>query len=145
MISTHWDKVDWPDQSKIRKGKLRNPTLTFIQNLFNNVGVASSIIYALLVMVVKPILVKQFVQRCELSAETLIDVRKLVIFLQKKLNTTPIAVLGYNEQGKYVEHTTQTEEDVDATTLGKVECPLVRIKSKLQELNDDLDTFNKIN
>ncbi|SMN19777.1 similar to Saccharomyces cerevisiae YNL214W PEX17 Peroxisomal membrane peroxin and subunit of the docking complex that facilitates the import of peroxisomal matrix proteins [Maudiozyma saulgeensis] len=144
MSFTHWDKVQWPDQTKIIKGRLRNPTIMYIQNLFNNVGVVTSILYAILVMAIKPILVKQFLQRCELNGEALINLRKLVISLQKKLKTTHIAILGYNEKGNYIERTTQTEE-IEETVVDDMECPWVKINENLQELNNDLDTFNKLN
>lgn len=149
MTNTYSELIEWPNESQIVKGRVRNPTLIFIKNLFNNVGMISSIIYAVLVLVIKPILAKQFLQRCDLSATTLINIRKLVVYLQRKITSTPIEILGFNERGNYIDHTTQTKEteEYDRTpdTLDNNNSVLLNIRDRLRELNDDLDTFNSVN
>lgn len=149
MSNMYSELIEWPDESKIVKGQVKNPTLVFIRNLFNNIGVTSSIMYAILVMVIKPILTKQFLQRCDLSATTLINIRKLVVYLQRKIASTPIEILGFNERDNYIDHTTQTKEtegyEIAADIVEHKDSVLLDIRDHLRELNDDLDTFNSIN
>ncbi|KAG0669755.1 hypothetical protein C6P45_003389 [Maudiozyma exigua] len=149
MTNPFPELIEWPAESRIIKGRVRNPTLAFIKDLFNNIGVTSSIMYAILVMVIKPILRKQFLQRCDLSATTLITIRKLVVYLQRKISGTPIEILGFNERGNYIDHTTQTKEiennGNDKSSSENKDSVWVGISDRLREVNDDLDTFNSVN
>lgn len=147
------DNINWPNESMIRRQKVISPTLRWIYALFNSTGVATSTIYTVLLLIVKPQLLKQFQQRDELSATVLMNARKLVVSLQRRIKTTPVMVLGFNESGNYIEHTTQTEVDNSLEPLNFVmkdkdeTAPASRwqeIVSRLDDINTDLDTFNKL-
>ena len=153
MTPSNLDRIVWPDESRITQQHVTSPTLRWIYALFNGTGVATSIIYSVLLLIVKPQLVTMFSQRCELSAAALMSARKLVVSLQRRIKATPLMILGYNESGNYIEHTTQTETDnyldpLDFVMEDKDNGPPVsrwhEITSRLDDINTDLDTFNKL-
>lgn len=145
------NNVIWPKQSMIVRRKVRSPTVSFIQSLFNNIGISSSVAYFVLITVIQPILNTQFLQRTELSASVLLNVRRLAVSLQRRIKTTPLSILGFNEKGGYVERATQTDNNDDNNVFGvsdeydSNECnPLLNTRDRLKEINDDLDTFNEL-
>lgn len=103
--------IDWPNESEIITKNTRNATLDYIRNLFHNTGLIASLAYLALKIVLLPCLEQQYSQRTNISASTLLSLRRLVSRLQNCVRSTPVAVIGYNEGNNSVERCTQTPED----------------------------------
>lgn len=105
------DPISWPDESRIVSRNTRNATLDYIRNLFHNTGLITSVIYLALKFILVPCLEQQYSQRINVSASTLLNLRKLVSRLQNSISTNDVAIIGYNEHNDSVERCTQTSED----------------------------------
>lgn len=105
------DTIEWPNESRIVTKNVKDATLVYTQNLFYNTGLLVSVIYLALKLVLVPCLDQQCSQRIEISATTLLRLRKAVSRLQNSIKTTPIAVIGYNESDNSIERCTQTSEN----------------------------------
>ncbi|SCU93255.1 LAFA_0F15434g1_1 [Lachancea sp. 'fantastica'] len=108
--------ITWPKDDQIAKRPSKYRSLLFIQNLFYNAGIATSICYIFIAMVLQPLLQRQTAQRSELSATCLLKIRKTVTFLESRMLKSSASAQGYNERTQInssatvVDRCTQTEE-----------------------------------
>lgn len=135
------DTIEWPDESRIVTRSTKNATLGYIQSLFHNTGLIASLIYLALKLVLVPCLEQQYSQRADVSASTLLRLRKLVSQLQNCIRTTPVAVIGYNESHNSAERCTQTSED----ELEPLESSWSIINKRLTDSTTHLQQFVKSN
>ncbi|AGO10280.1 AaceriABL176Wp [[Ashbya] aceris (nom. inval.)] len=117
--------IPWPNEANIVPYK-RPKTLQQVTGLCYNAGFLFSAMYLLTSLILRPLLLRSHNQRLELSYMTLLRLRKLVNDLAKRLKTTPVTVIGFNERVaegansgvKYVDRCSQTsQEDFEQTTM----------------------------
>ncbi|AAS50595.1 ABL176Wp [Eremothecium gossypii ATCC 10895] len=110
--------IKWPNEANIVPYK-RPKTLQQITGLFYNAGFLFSAMYLLTSLILRPLLLRSHNQRLEMSYITLLRLRKLVNDLAKRLKTTPVTVIGFNERVaegtnsgvKYVDRCSQTSQE----------------------------------
>lgn len=148
--------MNWPDESRIIRARPKQLTLVKIQNLFYNTGLIVCVMYVFVAMIIQPSLQAAYNQRIEFSVSALLKARKLVTFLEKRIKTTPITVLGFNEvvnletNKRYLERSTQTDEPAEVykncekSSEGN-EKGWSRIAERLKTVNEALQDFNNQN
>lgn len=136
----HFGHIDWPSNENIKRMEKINPTLKTIKTLLYNGGLVYAFLYSVVVMFVEPILQKQYLQRRELSLSTLLQLRRYIAQLQKRLMMTPVSALGYNEYDKHVERSTQTSDD---NMIQEDNSHWPEINVQLQSVKQELQYFNR--
>lgn len=103
--------VVWPDQTLIRNYNGRNRTINTIRSIFYKTGLIFTVFYIIASAVVQPLLEVQVLQRLDLSAQTLLGVRRLMTKLLKRLEKTDSSLIpltaGTND---YIDRVIQTEQ-----------------------------------
>ncbi|KAL3229519.1 Peroxisomal membrane protein PEX17 [Nakaseomyces bracarensis] len=143
--------IKWPDQALIRNYNGRNRTIRTIRTIFYNTGLIFTIFYLIASTVVQPLLEVQVFQRLELSAQTLLGVRRLMSKLLKRLKSTDSSVIQLaTGDSKYIERSVQTdhvpsddycyrdsmEEEYSTASTWQ------SIGSKLASVKETVDRFN---
>lgn len=141
MSNLDLGSIRWPEDRNIRKHIPRNSTASTIQSLFTNTGVIVSLVYIMIKQIIVPTLDAQYLQRIDLSATTLLQLRRAVMLLQGKLQYTPVSALGFNESEGKVERSTQTFNDGNELPTGR-EIRWKRLNDKLKEADNQLQLFN---
>lgn len=134
-------RIEWPEERNIKNYVARSATASTIQSLFTNVGIIGSIIYILIKQVIVPSLDSHYLQRVNLSAATLLQLRRTVTLLQGKLKYTPVSSLGFNESDGRVERSTQTLNESYGMPQER-ESRWKRFNDKLKEADNQLQLFN---
>ncbi|CAI4049576.1 Pex17p SKDI_14G1150 [Saccharomyces kudriavzevii IFO 1802] len=132
--------IDWPSDENIKRVERINPTVKAIKTLLYNGGSIYAFFYFVVAMFVEPMLRKQYLQRHDFSLSILLRLRRTIAQLQKRLVTTPVSSLGYNEQSKFVERSTQTSDD-NITQGNSGRWP--GINDQLHSVKRELQYFNR--
>ncbi|QLQ79404.1 hypothetical protein HG537_0C00510 [Torulaspora globosa] len=141
MNNRDLELIKWPDERNIRNYVRQNPTASIIQSLFTNAGIIGSIIYIVIKQVIVPSLDSHYLQRVDLSAATLLQLRRTVALLQAKLKYTTVSSLGFNESDGRVERSTQTLNESYGMPQER-ESRWKRFNDKLKEADNQLQLFN---
>ncbi|EDO17991.1 hypothetical protein Kpol_1054p38 [Vanderwaltozyma polyspora DSM 70294] len=134
------DIKNWPNPVQVVRTTRPNPTIEAIRSIFYNSGFTVSVIYLLLEFIFKPSLERQYEQRVDLNGICLLQVRHLVVSLQKRLKTTPVSIIGFNETEATIEKSTQTGED--KRIIRDYDDPWEGINDNLEQCSFKLDLFN---
>lgn len=135
------EAIDWPDETKIVSLSRKSATVNYIQNLFYNTGLVTSVIYLALKLILVPALAEQCCQRVDLSGVVILRLRKLVSKLQNSLRTARVSALAYNECATTVERCTQTSED----TLDETESHWMAINKRIGDAGLHIRQFTASN
>lgn len=134
--------IEWPKDDHIVEFRKRTNIVATIQNFFANTGIIVSILYVLVRQVIAPCLESHYTQRVDFSAQTLIQLRRLVVTLQDKLVYTPLSAVGFNESDGEVERSTQTSDDEKILIDKSTTCRWNRFNDRLKEVQRQVERFN---
>ncbi|EJS42091.1 pex17p [Saccharomyces arboricola H-6] len=132
--------IDWPSDENIKRIEKINPTVKSLKTLLYNGGLIYSFLYFVVAMFIEPMLKKQYLQRHDFSLSALLHLRRIIAQLQKRLVMTPVSALGYNEQNKFVERSTQTSDD-NIVRDNNSHWP--EIADQLQSVKQELQYYNR--
>lgn len=162
-----FEGIVWPRMEQIIDDAVfvRDPLFRNIKNLCLRTGTCFSILYFVLIAVVRPLLHRQYEQRIELNLLTVIKLRKLIPHLLRKLKKTYVSDIDINPDAKFVSRYVQTiqsgtcGDDTDATNDGTelwvednwnlanmklkhINYSLQQCKNTLEPIDDTIEAIN---
>lgn len=106
--------IIWPDESRIQPRKKSTiqdePIVKYIKTLCYNTGITSSILYFIVLAIVRPALKKQCEQRQELALAVFLRIRKALVKLVARIKTKNVSQLEFNKTETTVDRYVQTED-----------------------------------